>query len=303
MSDCNAANIVDCVGKRPSLAFAATSNVAVFFAGAWIWFLSLQGIFRWTDSEGLYDFLVNVFKGMASLLSGLYSSNAPSELLASQADNLMAGWSSKIVYIISLGVTVSVGYSYREDPVFGSLVVGALFFASWLLNFGALEFPLTVPVVGGVFLGVFVTLILWFINFFSASEENGWGDSVMILLTIWIAITLFAWYGSRLEQGKSRPRASKKGTGYLASRDRALAALNDVEVQRAEKNDKYPTSDWVNNFVDRYTTVAEAANINPSPNERKNAFLRALPALQAKYDRSGVITDAEWDIIVTENFP
>lgn len=302
MSDCNASDTVGCIRQSPNLAFGVFNNVLVFAAGAWLWFLSMRGAIQWTGSRGVMDFFYQIYSGLSSVVSSFGRSETTKDVAGFQAGLVMSDLPSRMVYIAVLIATISLGWYYRDSPVLGSLILGGALFSGVILHFGIFEIPLTLPVVGGLLMGIIVTVVIWLVQFFSLTPGNEFGSMIMILLVIWLMLTMLAWYGSRVNNRRRRTvrdgddfddTVIRRGPGRpKGSRSKKTIAAEYIKDQLAAKPPiqigSYPVKDWVGGFQVSYDKLSESIQGRPaSKAEIKTAYMRALPRLKKEYDATG----------------
>ena len=278
---CNAADVVSCVTDTPNLGFGVFNNATVFFAGFWVWFLSLQGIVRWTNSDGVWDMLYSAFRGMTSLFPDSRSVRESDNLAgfaSLQATTLTSSWMNVGLYIAALAGTLAAGYSLRDSSVLTAVILGLGLLVVFSLQFAVQQIPGGYPVVGGIMMGVVISIAIWVGNLFTLEPGNRFGSFILLCIVIWITITMFAWYGSKRNGGRIRRAGSGSGWG---KQSRGITSSSSGSSGPADKD---RADRWLVEFEKAYKEEYEdRKGRRPTDHMIVKKFKENLPQMELQY--------------------
>ena len=200
MAECKPYDVVGCVAATPSLGFGVFNNISVIFAGLWIWFLSVQGLMRWTESNGVFDLFSNFFAGGKVLVG-----NVPVNTTTISQGVNSASYRDIVLSLVVAGLTIGAGIYFAETELVGPGSIMLLVLAVALIYSSPLNQAMALPVAGGIIIGTTVNVLMWLYSSFSIDSGNEVGGSVMLLWVLWVLFTFMVVYGSRITSSGRPP--------------------------------------------------------------------------------------------------
>ena len=281
--DCNTADVVGCVRQNPNLGFGIFTSTPVFIAFVWLLFLSYQGVLRFTGANGFGDFISFLYEGVTGSLSGYLPKREEITSGAQfQAGFLRDSWVNILLYLATLITVVSLGWYWRNEPFLGSVVLGLVLVSALLLFL--IDIGGAVQIVGGIYMGLVIVGIVWLANFFSLEQGNEFGNTIMILIVVWIAITLFAYYGSKARKRKGRRIKTIVDQEPVDRKPKKNTRKDDTTPGKK----RYPLVKWSNQFRVKYNRINVADTGNKATSQEiETAWRRALPLIKKEYQDTG----------------
>ncbi len=278
--DCNPADVIGCVRNKPNLAFGIFSNSGFLIGFIWMLFLSYQGILRFTDADGIGDLMTFLWYGISGPLSGISSIGSSLPGREVQMKSVSGGWVGLLIYLAALITVVALGAYWKDSPIMGTFAL-ALILASALVVFST-DSPGAMEVVGGVIMGLFIVGIVWLLNFFTLEKDNEFGNTVMLVVIAWLAISFLALYGSR-----KAPKRKKK----VAKKTKEAAGTRENTGQIVARQDKkYPLAKLAAQFEKKYKQLSrEKTGANATDSATITAWKRAVPLVKEDYDNYGSV--------------
>jgi hypothetical protein len=161
----------------------------------------------------------------------------------------------------------------------------ALILASALVVFST-DSPGAMEVVGGVIMGLFIVGIVWLLNFFTLEKGNEFGNTIMLIVIAWLAISFLAWYGSR--RAPKRKKKVAKKTKEAAGTRKNNTGQQQIVARQEKKN--YPLNKLAQKFEKKYKQLSrEKTGANATDSATMTAWKRAVPLVKEDYDNYGSV--------------
>lgn len=221
--NCSDPNIVGCVESDMALGLASFNSLTGGCVALLILFVTYHGFMNLAGANTFYELMMNLwygvtaFSGKAWKLAGSAKEQHDLGKIETESTGIQ-----RLIYIISAATVVIMGWYLAEDIGFSIMLFSVVFICVFLIyTSGRVEARIVEPLVGGLLLGLMLAAIMWASRFFKVRSFNTFGDTLAVVLSVYLFMGCLAWYGHSIRRRPGR-RAGLVKDGAFGGRGQKI---------------------------------------------------------------------------------